>query len=335
MSAWVYLVRRISILPVILLGLFTIVFFLSRVVPADPARAMAGEGAGDEQVERIVKKFNLDKPLPVQYFLFLKDILRGDLGVSIHTWRPVVEDIKDYFPATLELTIVAMILAVMFGIVLGVLCAVYQGTLVDDLTTVSSVFGLAMPQFWLGIILQILLSLMLYGLPLGGRIDPNIPFKEITGLYILDSIITGNWFALKSCLIHIILPAFTLAITSLGLFARITRASLLETLREDYVRTARAIGHLERSVVWRALRNALIPIVTVMGMQFGFLLGGTVVVETVFDWPGLGLYAAQSALTLDYPAIIGVTLLYGVIRMGFNLLTDLSYFVLDPRIRQG
>jgi len=335
MSAWVYLVRRISILPIILLGLFTIVFFLSHVIPADPARAMAGEGAEDKHVEKIRAEFNLDKPLLIQYFLFLRNILRGNLGVSIHTWRPVIEDLKDYFPATFELTIVAMILAVAIGIVLGVLCAVCRGTLLDSLTTVFSVAGLAMPHFWLGIILQILLCLLFYALPLGGRIDPNIPFREITGLYILDSIITGNWTALRSCLTHIILPAFTLAITSLGLFARITRATLLETLREDYIRTARAIGHSERGVVWRALRNVLIPIVTVMAMQFSFLLGGTVVVETVYDWPGLGLYATQSALTFDYPAIIGLTLLFGIVRMGFNLLTDLSYFALDPRIRQG
>jgi len=172
-------------------------------------------------------------------------------------------------------------------------------------------------------------------LPLGGRIDSGISFHPITGLYLVDTLLAGNWEGLVSCLKHIVLPALTLALTSLGLFARITRNTLLETLREDYIRTARAMGHSERKVIWLGLRNALIPIVTVMGMQFAFLLGGTVVVEAVFDWPGLGLYAATAALTMDYPAIIGVTLTFGVIRMVFNLLVDLSYFAIDPRIRQG
>jgi len=330
-----YLIRRLCILPLILLGLVTFVFFLSRVVPADPARALAGEGAGEEQVARIIAEFNLDKPLLTQYGLFLRDLIHGDLGISVHTRRPVVEDLRAYFPATFELTTVAMILAVVMGILLGIVAAVARGTFLDAFVTSFSVTGLAMPQFWLGIMLQIGIALSLKLLPLGGRIDSGISFHPITGLYLVDALLTGNWEGLVSCLKHIVLPALTLALTSLGLFARITRNTLLETLREDYIRTARAMGHSERKVIWLGLRNALIPIVTVMGMQFAFLLGGTVVVEAVFDWPGLGLYAATAALTMDYPAIIGVTLTFGVIRMVFNLLVDLSYFAIDPRIRQG
>ena len=330
-----WLVRRLCILPLILLGLVTLVFFLSRVVPANPARALAGEGAGEEQVARIIAEFNLDKPLFTQYWLFLRDLMHGNLGISVHTWRPVVEDLRAYFPATFELTTVAMILAVVMGILLGIAAAVARGTFLDAFVTSFSVTGLAMPQFWLGIMLQIGIALSLKLLPLGGRIDSGISFHPITGLYLVDTLLAGNWEGLVSCLKHIVLPALTLALTSLGLFARNTRNTLLETLREDYIRTARAMGHSERKVIWLGLRNALIPIVTVMGMQFAFLLGGTVVVEAVFDWPGLGLYAATAALTMDYPAIIGVTLTFGVIRMVFNLLVDLSYFAIDPRIRQG
>lgn len=335
MSIASYLIRRLLILPFILLGLVTFVFFLARVVPANPARALAGEGAGEEQVARIIAEFNLDKPLTVQYFAFLNDLVHGDLGVSVHTWRPVIEDLKTYFPATFELTLVAMFLAVIMGIILGITSAIARGTIWDALVTTFAVTGLAMPQFWLGIILQIGLALSLGLLPLGGRIDSSVALTPVTGLYLVDSVITGNWKALASCIRHIILPALTLALTSLGLFARITRNTLLETLREDYIRTARAMGHPERKVIWHGLRNALIPIVTVMGMQFAFLLGGTVVVEAVFDWPGLGLYAATAALTMDYPAIIGLTLIFGVIRMGFNLVVDVSYFIIDPRIKQG
>jgi len=334
-SIWVYLLRRLSILPAILLGLYTIIFFLSHVVPADPARVMAGEGAPEEIVQRIAAEYDLDKPLVVQYFLNLGRVLKGDFGKSIHTWRPVSQDLRQFFPATVELALVSMVLAVLLGCLLGIVSAVYRGKLFDIVASGFSIFWLAIPRFWLGIILQIGLCLAAHGLmPQGGRINSLVGFRPITGFYILDSLIVGNWPALGSSLRHIVLPAFTLGITSLGLFSRLTRTSLLNTLQDDYVRTARAVGHKERSVIWHAFRNVLIPIVTIMGMQFGFLLGGTVAVETVFDWPGLGLYAAQSALTADYPAIIALTMLFGVIRMVFNLLADLSYFVLDPRIRQ-
>lgn len=335
MSAWVYFVRRVSLLPLILLGLFTVIFLLTHVIPADPARAMAGEGAGEEQILKIQEKFHLNEPLYRQYIMYLGGLLEGDLGTSIHTWRPVSADLQDYFPATLELTSVSMVFAVLIGVLFGTLSAVYKDTLLDGVITVFSVSGLSMPRFWLGIVLLITVCLLLDVFPLGGRINPNIKLNEVTGLYILDSVLTGNWAALKSTLWHICLPAFTLAVTSLGLFSRITRTTLLDRLREDYVRTARAIGNPERTVIWHALRNALIPIVTVMGMQFAFLLGGTVVVETVFDWPGLGLYASKAALTSDYPAITGVTLLFGVVRMLFNLMVDVSYFFLNPKIRQS
>jgi len=330
-----YLVRRLLILPVILLGLFTIVFFLSHVVPGDPARAMAGEGAGPEQVAQTAKKFGLDKPLWVQYGLFLSKLVHGDLGLSIHTWRPVMSDLTAYFPATVELTVFAMIIAVLIGIAAGTVSATRRGGLVDATVTTFSVIGITMPQFWLGMILQIALCVGAVAcFPIGGRIDTFAQLRPITGLYVLDSVLTGNWSAVGNSLHHIVLPGLTLAITSIGLFARITRVALLEKIREDYIRTARAVGFPEHRVTWKGLRNALIPIVTMMGMQFGFLLGGTVVVEAIFDWPGVGLYAAQAALTLDYPAIIGVTLLFGLIRMSFNLLVDLSYFIIDPRIRQ-
>jgi ABC-type dipeptide/oligopeptide/nickel transport system permease component len=329
-----YLVRRILILPLILLGLYTIVFFMAHVVPADPARAMAGEGATEETVARIAAEFGLDKSLTEQYVLGISRSLRGDFGRSIHTWRPVVQDLKDFFPATVELATVSMILAVVLGCTLGALSAIYRGSIIDILSTGFSVFWISMPHFWLGMLLQIVLCVLLNNfLPLGGRVSIAANLQRITGFNLLDSLLTGNLAALVSSMKHMILPAFTLGITSLGLFSRMTRTGLLNTLKEDYVRTIRAFGHPSRVVVWRAFRNVLIPVVTITGMQFGFLLGGTVAVETVFDWPGLGLYAAQSALTADYPSIIALTLLFGLIRMIFNLLTDISYFLLDPRIR--
>ncbi len=330
-----YLLRRILILPVILFGLFTIVFFLAHVVPGDPAKALAGEGAGPEQIAQTAKRYGLDQPLWSQYLSFGKRMLSGDLGVSLHTWRPVLDDLADYFPATVELAVFAMLLAVIIGIAVGTISAVHQGGWLDAGITLTSVIGLTMPQFWLGMMLQIGLCVGAASLlPLGGRIDTWVNLHPVTGMYVLDSIITGNWQALGNALYHIILPGVTLALASVGLLARMTRTTLLERIKEDYIRTARAVGLPERKVIWAALRNALIPIVTMMGMQFAFLLGGTVVVESIFDWPGVGLYASQSALTMDYPAIIGITILFGIVRMVFNLIVDVSYFFIDPRIRQ-
>lgn len=330
-----YLFRRVLILPVILFGLFTVVFLLAHVVPGNPAKALAGEGARPEQIAETAARYGLDKPLWSQYASCTWRLLNADLGVSLHTWRPVLDDLAAYFPATVELTVFAMLIAVVLGIGIGTLSAVRQGGWLDAGITLTSVVGITMPQFWLGIMLQIGLCVGVASLfPLGGRIDTWANLRPMTGMYVLDSILAGNWRALGNALHHIILPGATLALASIGLLARMTRTALLETIREDYIRTARAVGLPERKVIWAGLRNAMIPIVTMMGMQFAFLLGGTVVVEAIFDWPGVGLYAAQSALTLDYPAIIGITLLFGIVRMIFNLLVDVSYFFIDPRIRQ-
>lgn len=330
-----YLLRRVLILPVILFGLFTVVFLLAHVVPGNPAKALAGEGASPGQIAEIAARYGLDKPLWSQYVSFARRVINGDLGVSLHTWRPVLDDLSDYFPATVELAVFSMFIAVVLGIGFGTFSAVRQGGWLDAGITLTSVVGITMPQFWLGMMLQISLCVGVASFfPLGGRIDTWVHLRPVTGMYVLDSVLTGNWRALGSALQHIILPGFTLSLASIGLLARMTRTALLEKIREDYIRTARAVGMPERMVIWAGLRNAMIPIVTMMGMQFAFLLGGTVVVEAIFDWPGVGLYAAQSALTLDYPAIIGITLLFGIVRMIFNLLVDASYFFIDPRIRQ-
>jgi len=335
MSFVSYVLRRIVLIPVLLFALFTFIFILSHVVPGDPVRAMAGEGATPEQIATLEQRYGLDKPLWTQYFAYLSKLVHGDMGISIYTWRPVLDDLKDYFPATVELTLVSMIIALVIGVTLGTVSAVRSGGLLDSGITMVSLVGVTMPQFWLGMMLQMGLCVYLVRwFPLGGRIAWQAFLQPITGLYIVDSVLTGNWAALASTLHHMILPAVTLSFLAVGVYTRITRTALLEVLRQDFMTTARAVGLPEHRVVGKALRNAFLPIVTMLGIQFGFLLGGAVVVEAIFDWPGVGLYAAQAALSSDYPAIMGVTLLFGIVRMSVNLVSDLSYFLADPRIRE-
>jgi peptide/nickel transport system permease protein len=329
-----YIVRRLAFLVITLLGVLTITFFLSRILPGDPARLAAGIRAGPEQVEALRRSLGLDRPLAEQYVRYITSVMRGDLGMSIRTRRPVRADLVEYFPATVELTIFATFLCILLGIPLGIFSAVRQETLVDHVLRVAAVAAVSMPSFWLGLLFQLVFFRWLGILPATGRVGLGFRPTHITGLYVLDSIITQNWAALGSCLKHLALPAMALAASSVAQISRMMRSSLLEVLSHDYVRTARAKGLKESAVILKhALRNALLPTLTVIGLQTGVLLSGAVPVEVVFSWPGIGLYAVQSIVFVDFMAILGVTLLMTIVYSGINLIVDVLYGVLDPRIQ--
>lgn len=324
----------------VLVGVAALTFILAYTVPGDPARLQAGDLAKPEQVAQVRKELGLDQPLYVQFYLYVQRLLRGDLGTSIATRRPVAQDIADYFTATFELTSVSMMLALIIGIPLGVITAVKKDKIEDHLGRLFSLSGVSLPAFWLAMILQFFIAAQLGWFPISGRVDLSVlrdhPLVHITGLYILDSILTGNFLVLISCIQHIILPAMTLAYTSLVVITRMVRASMLEVLRQDYVRTARAYGLTNRKVIYKyALKNALIPAVTTAGLSYGYMLGGTFLVESIFSWPGLGRYAAASIIYSDYPAVLGVSLLVALVYTIVNLSVDLLYGFLDPRIKYG
>ena len=329
-----YLAKRLFLLIFTLLGLSVVIFVVSHIAPGDPARLAAGPFATAEMVEHLKEKLGLDKPLLEQYGIFLTQLLKGDLGQSIRTRRSVREDLARFFPATLELVLVSLSFAVLTGILLGVLSAVHQNRWIDHLSRLISISGLGLPAFWLALMLQLLFVLELDLLPGGGRIGMIVPKPTaITRLFLIDSLLTGNWVAFKSALRHIILPALSLSFPALASIIRISRADVLDTLRQDFVTTARAKGLVEKLVIWKhVLKNSLISTVTMIGLRFGWMLGGTILVETVFDWPGVGLYAVTSATHSDFQPIMGAALLIGLSFAIANLIVDLSYSILDPRI---
>ncbi len=332
-----YTLRRIAFLALVLFVVTTITFSLAYLVPGDPARLVAGDKASQEQVEVVRIRLGLDRPIPVQYAMYLGRLLRGDLGRSLHSNRPVLEDIRDFFSATFELTTLAMGLTVVIGIPLGVLSAVRRGSLVDHASRLFSLAGVSLPVFWLGLLLQLAFGMAL-GLPIAGRVSSRVlmdaPLQTVTGMYLIDSLLTRNWAVFRSAATHIVLPMVTLALPSLVLVTRMVRSSLLEVLVQDYIRTARAYGFPERVIMFKyALKNAMLATLTLIGLAYGYLLGGSFLVEAVFAWPGLGRYAASSIILSDYPAIMGVTLLvtlaYGLV----NLAVDLCYAWIDPRVK--
>lgn len=329
-----FLIRRLILLVFVLLGVSLLTFVISHIVPSDPARQAAGPHATSEQVEVLRKKFGLDRPLPEQYWIYMTGILRGDFGFSLYSRRPVAEDVKAYFPATIELTFVAMLICLIVGVPLGVLSAVYKDRPLDHVSRIICIGGVGLPIFWLALLFQLLLYRWLDWLPVSGRIAQNVASPEtITGLYILDSLLTGNWAALRSSLLYIIMPATTLAFASIAWVTRITRTSMLDTLGEDYIRTARGKGLRERQVVYvHALRNALIPAVTIIGLQTGSLLSGAFLVEIIFSWPGIGFYTINSIMAMDFNAIMTTTLLVSVVYTVTNLVVDILYVAIDPRI---
>jgi peptide/nickel transport system permease protein len=312
-----------------------ITFFLARVVPSDPARLAAGKEARPEQIEAMRKELGLDKPLSVQFWAYMKGLSQGDLGRSLRTRRPVLEDLKIYFPATLELALLSFFVIVVVAIPLGMIAAVQAGRVSDYLIRFSVVAAMGIPAFALGLLLQLVFARWLGWLPLEGRLDPLMaPPPPVTGMYTVDSLIARDWTAFRSSVAHLILPVTALALGRLAVATRFTRGSMLEILTQDYIRVARGKGLSERLVLYRhALRNALLPVITVLGVQVGFLLGGTVLVETVFTWPGLGGYAVSSAVNSDFYSTIGATLVISAMFAISSTVVDLLYRWIDPRIK--
>jgi peptide/nickel transport system permease protein len=323
----------LQIIPV-LLGVSIVVFFMVRAIPGDPAQIMLGQQATQEQVQQIRENMGLDKPIFVQYGLFLKDALRGDLGDSIVTGRPVTTELLTRLPATLELTAFAMLIAILVGIPVGVISAVRQYSLLDKSTSVLALTGISMPIFWLAMILVVIFGVNLELLPFPGRLDPTTGITAITGLVLVDSLLTLNFAGFWDGLLHLIMPALALATIPMAVIMRMTRSSMLEVMNEDYVRTARAKGVVPWRVVFKhALRNAMLPTITVIGLQTGLLMGGAIITETIFSWPGIGLYAYNSISTRDYASIQGVVLYGALLFVLVNLIVDVLYAILDPRVR--
>lgn len=334
MSITRYILRRLLLIVPVIIGITMLTFALSHIVPGDPARLAAGPQAPESTYLQIREQFGLDKPLPVQYWNYVSGLVQGDWGDSILSRRPVLDDLKVFFPATLELVLLAMAIAIAVGIPLGILSAVKADRMPDLIARIVSLVGVSVPAFWLALLLQLFFGLKLGWLPIGSRLDAlTAAPTNITGMYLLDSVLTWNWPVFWEALRHIALPALTLSLASLATISRFTRASLLEVLGQDYVRTARAKGLAERGVIVKhAMRNAFIPTLTMIGLSFGWSMGGSVLVETVYDWPGIGLYATKSALTLDFMPIIGIALLYGIVFSLINLVVDIAYGFLDPRV---
>ena len=332
-----YILRRLLLMVIVLLGMSVITFALTHIVPGNPARLLAGQHATQEQVEAVAKLYGLDRPVVEQYWVYIGGLFRGDLGMSLTTRRPVADDLRQYLPATIELTTAAMLLVIGLGLPTGLLAAIRRGRPLDHLIRVSTVAGVSMPIFWFGIVLQIVFYRNLQVLPIGGRLGIiDIEPPRITGAYVIDTLLAGDLDTFLSALVHLILPAATLAAGSVAVVTRMMRASAIELLDADHVRQARAKGLVERIVLGRhVFRNALIPTTTVIGLQVGTLLAGNVLTEVVFNWPGIGLYAVNAIRYLDYSAIMGVTLTVSIIYVFVNLLVDIAYVLLDPRISYG
>ena len=333
-----FLLRRLASSVVVLAGVSVIVFALARLIPTDVAAMYIGPRARPDDIERIREQLGLNEGLLTQYLVYMRDMLQGDWGTSIATKQPVLGEIMGRLPASLELIVAAMLIALPLGLALGMLSARWQGRPIDVGVRIVSIIGVSLPAFFLGILLQILFFRSLDVLPLSGRVDSDLrftsPIDEVTGLYLIDALVTANWTATADVMWHLILPAITLAAYPIGLIARMTRSSMLETLGQDYIRTARAYGLGERLIVSRlALRNALVPVLTIIGLTLAYLITGTFFVEIVFSWPGLGTFAVKSILATDYPAIMGIALFGAAAYVVINLVVDLAQAWVDPRIR--
>lgn len=329
-----YTVKRILQLIPVLLGVSIVVFLIMRVFSPDPAPVVLGQHATQEAMDAWRTQQGLDQPLLVQYLNFLLGALTGNFGNSYYTNKPVIDEIMARFPATVELAICAIIFAAVVGVVLGTVAAVKKGKAVDHVSMFIALVGVSMPIFWLGILFIILFSGVLGVLPSGGRIDPMLMPVGGTGLYVIDTLFSGDTEALADAAKHLILPALALGMYSMAIITRMTRSSMLETLDQDYIRTARAKGLSGGKVVrHHALRNAMIPVTTVIGLQFGSLLGGAVLTETVFAWPGVGAYTVECIQKSDFPEVQAMVLIIATVYVIINLVVDLIYAALDPRIK--
>ena len=331
MRELVLTLNRLLWLAPTLLGLLAITFTISHIIPADPIAFIAGDNASAEQIAALKAKFGVDKPIPVQRWNYVIGVAQGDFGVSLYTQRPIADDLVSRLPATLELAFVSILLSAIVGIPLGVLAAVDRNSWLDHVLRVFTVSGLAIAAFWLAILFQLLFAMEWGVTPLQGRIDGWGP-DPVTGFFLIDSAWTGDWEAFRSAAHHMVLPAVTLAFPAMATVMRFTRAGVLDAINSNYVDYQNAMGVPRRVVIWRyVLRNALIGTVTQLGLIFGYLIANAVVVEAVFDWPGLGLYAVNSILQSDYNAIMGFTLIMGAVLIIANLLVDITHGFIDPR----
>jgi len=330
-----YVFKRLIWMAFVLFGVMTIVFFISHVVPADPVAAMLGGQAPPELIEEVRAKWNLDKPVYQQYLIYIWRLIHGDLGTAISTGQPVAEDLLLYFPATFELATMATVLSVLLGISLGVISAVKRGRLADHLSRVLALSGISMPVFWLGLLMLLLFYYLLGWLPGAGQLPYYMSRPpRITGLILIDSLISGRFDAFTSALRHMVMPALVLSFYGVAAISRITRSSMLDVLQEEYINTARATGLRETSVITKhALKNAMLPVSTIAGITYGSLLEGSVITETIFAWPGLGRYATNAFLSVDFPAVVGSTMLIALLYAVTNLIVDISYAYLNPKIR--
>jgi peptide/nickel transport system permease protein len=329
-----YILRRLFLLIPVLLGVLILVFTIAYVIPADPARQWAGGvHAREEQVELIRERYHLNDPLYMQIYYYINGLLHGDLGISAGTRRPVLDDLKTFFPATFELAIISFILS-LIGIPFGVISALKRNKLTDHISRIFSLAGSSTPLFWTALLVQYVFYFKLGWLSAAGRTE--IPVQSITGMIILDSAITGNVAAFVGELKHLILPASCMAFWAMGYLMRITRSSMLEVLNAEYIMTAKAKGLPQRIINYRhALKNAIIPPITVLGIRFGWLLMGAVLLETIFAWPGMGRYAASSIVEIDLPAMVGYCLVVALVMVLANLIVDITYAIIDPRVRVG
>ncbi len=331
MRELVLTLNRLLWLAPTLLGLLAITFTISHVIPADPIAFIAGDNASAEQIAALKAKFGVDKPIPVQLWNYVIGVAQGDFGVSLYTQRPIADDLVSRLPATLELAFVSILLSAVIGIPLGVLAAVDRNSWLDHALRVFTVSGLAIAAFWLAILFQLLFAMEWGVTPLQGRIDGWGP-DPVTGFFLIDSAWAGDWEAFRSAAHHMVLPAVTLAFPAMATVMRFTRAGVLDAINSNYVDYQNAMGVPRRVVIWRyVLRNALIGTVTQLGLIFGNLIANAVVVEAVFDWPGLGLYAVNSILQSDYNAIMGFTLIMGAVFIIANLTVDIVHGLIDPR----
>jgi len=332
-----YLIRRIILIIPTLIGLSLLTFTIARIVPGDPVGLAAGPQATEEIKEAFRQEFGLDQPLPIQYINYIGGLFRGDWGQSLYTRRPVINDLQVFFPATFELTIVAIIIATLLGVPAGIISAMYRDRIPDHIARILSLFFVSFPAFWLAMIFQTWFGRDLGMFPIGKRLPILLsPPPSTTGLFLIDSLIQLDFETFFVSFKHIFIPSLVLSFSAFASITRITRASMVEALEKDFVRMERAIGIPYRIIISKyVLRNAFIATITVISLNFGWLMAGAILIETIFDWPGLGLYAVDASLSLDFQPIMGITILYGIVFSLVNILTDVVYGILDPRIRYG
>lgn len=333
-----YSLQRLGQMIPSLLGIITLVFFMITLIPGDAARIMLGTRVSEQALAALRESLGLDKPMLIQFFNYIERLLHFDLGISISSQRPVFEEIKNFFPATLELSVFAILFASFFGILIGIVAALRRNTWIDYSATTVSLIGVSMPIYWLGLVMIMIFSITFKIFPTGSRVDARLFFDPITNFYLLDGLLyiikDGNFTIFFNSFKHILLPSITLGMLPLAIIARITRTSMLEVLTQDYILTAKAMGYSNRRIIYRyALKNALLPIITVIGTQFGTLLSGAILTETIFAWPGLGRWIYHSISARDFPAVQGGVLIIALSFLLINFVVDVLYVIVNPKVQ--